>query len=226
MIYNRALCVAGLFVTEYAWLYAPLSLIYSTAGWQSNKRMSMGDLTSTNIPDIILLKHSISVSNPWGPQRHSDPDAHVISCALTHRKKKCGQKKQRWHGNTLLSFSALLVNIPHGNYFTIPQLCMTDVCLYRPSASSVLKHISVCLTKHPSCYTNAPDQSQADFPPEAYASVLHVSSCSYALPCEGASSWKLAVWIVKRRKEEIPICFAFHLALHWSFLSHRNVAGL
>lgn len=87
MIYNRNLCVAGLFVKEYAWLYAPLSLIYSTAGWQSNKRMSMGDLTSTNIPIIILLKHPISVCNPSGPQWQSGPTAHKNHSRFNIQKK-------------------------------------------------------------------------------------------------------------------------------------------
>lgn len=37
---------------------APLGLLYSTAGWQGDERMSMGgDLTSTDIPILLLLEH-------------------------------------------------------------------------------------------------------------------------------------------------------------------------
>ena len=63
-------------VCAHAWLCASACLIYSTAGWQSNKRMSMGDLTSANIPIIIPLKLPVSVCNPSRPQRRSGPSAH------------------------------------------------------------------------------------------------------------------------------------------------------
>lgn len=93
----------------------------------------------------------------------------------TEREKERAGWPQRtnvtWK-HLFIFFSALLVNIPHSNYFTNLQLCMTDACLYRAFSSSVLKHISVCLTKNSSCFTGAPDQSQADFSPEAYASIF------------------------------------------------------
>ena len=106
MIYSGALCVAELFVSILGCV-PTLGLIHSTAGLQSNKRMSMGDLTSTNIPIIILLKHPISVCNPSGPQRHSSPTAHKNHLHSTHRKRRQEQGDQRRHGHSLLCCTSI-----------------------------------------------------------------------------------------------------------------------
>lgn len=109
MIYSGALCVAELFASIRGCV-PTVSLIYSTASLQSNKRMSVGDLTSTNIPIIILLKHPISVCNPSRPQRHSGPTAHKNHSRSTLRKRRQeqgDQREQRRHGNSLLCCSSL-----------------------------------------------------------------------------------------------------------------------
>lgn len=73
--------------------------------------------------------------------------------------------------------------MPQSNYFTILNLYMTDVCSYR--AWSVLKHISVYLTKPASSHS----------PRQIFSwnicfnfCHLHVSPWSHALPPGGASS--------------------------------------
>lgn len=146
-------------VCEYTRLCALRSLIYSTAGWQSNKRTSMGDLTSTNIPIIILLKHPICVYNPSGPQGYSGPTAHKNPSRSAHRKKAKARwpetTQKTWKRGFMLFSPALFVTVPKSNYFAILRFYMTDVSLHHASASSVLKHISVCLTKHSSCDTRA-----------------------------------------------------------------------
>lgn len=90
MIYRGSLHGAGLFVSEYARLCAPLGLIYSTAGWRSNKRMSMGDLTSTNIAIIILLKPLISAT-PLDHRCVPGPAAHKNHSHF-HRVKEKGRE--------------------------------------------------------------------------------------------------------------------------------------
>lgn len=184
IIYSGALCVAELFVSIRGCV-PTLGLMHSTAGLQSNKRMSMGDLTSTNIPIIILLKHPISVCNPSGPQIQAPLLIKITHAQHTEREGKSRVTREDMDTAFYVVFPLLLVSVPQCNYFTILNLHMTDVCSYRVSAWSVLKHISVYLTK-----------PAASLSPRQICSWniclnfchLHVSPWSHALPPGGASS--------------------------------------
>lgn len=88
---------------------------------------------------------------------------------------------------------------------------MTDVSLHHASASSVLKHISVCLTKHSSCDT------RADFFPDAYCMPQLLLPASFHL--EEPKHQKLATWIG-------IFCLALCLTLLCSFLTQCIITGL
>jgi len=140
-------------VCAHAWLCASACLIYSTAGWQSNKRMSMGDLTSANIPIIIPLKLPVSVCNPSRPQRRSGPSAHKNHLRFNAQNEKEVAARPTMQGRNSDTPLFLLPPLPLTlslslNFRAIISLFllhMADLCWNWTSCA--LKQIPVCFSK-------------------------------------------------------------------------------
>lgn len=94
---------------------------------------------------------------------------------------------------------SLLVTVPQRNYFKIPKLYVTVVCLYK-SVSSVLKHICVCLTKYSSCSTHTPGQSQADFDFPKFFVNFFLVRCPSTWGSLINKSLQLGLWIHQKRR--------------------------